>query len=236
LDATSTAPVPSLDTTGLPDPADPRRASAALAAVEAAIESFAGSVDAAAALGVDTPATMVVPDPKPALDQRSTRFVMRCVFERPWCGELFPPLMSAPTRQFELAPFFDPDAPARAIRVQLPVDISPASLRKFKKNTGFLISDMLCGKIKKIRKLTLADMVLDVLPWPFHKDLPRAGPTGPCLTNGQRLGMVCSLSIPIVTLCALILLFIIVALFDRFFRWIPYLFMCFGIDLTGKDD
>ena len=38
-----------------------------------------------------------------------------------------------------------------------------------------------------------------------------------------------SLSIPIVTLCAMILLIIMVALFDMFFRWIPYLFVAIPV-------
>ena len=46
--------------------------------------------------------------------------------------------------------------------------------------------------------------------------------------------MLCSLSIPIVTLCALILLLIIVALFDLFFRWLPLLFVCFPIKGLGS--
>lgn len=120
----------------------------------------------------------------------------------------------------------------------MPVDISPAGLRKFKKNTTFMISDMLCGKIKAIRKMTLGDLVLSVLPWPFHKNLPNVGNTGPCKeSSGLNIGMFCSLSIPIVTLCALILLMIIVQLFDMFFRWVPYLFVCFPIPgLKGKKD
>ncbi len=98
-----------------------------------------------------------------------------------------------------------------------------------------MISDMLCGKIKRIRKLTLGDLVLSVLPWPFHKDLPSVGPTGSCSGKDGTFGMFCSLSIPIVTLCALILLFIIVSLFDIFFRWLPYLFTCLPIPgLKGK--
>jgi hypothetical protein len=36
----------------------------------------------------------------------------------------------------------------------------------------------------------------------------------------------CSLSIPIVTIAALLLLMIIVSLLDFVFRWLPYLVMC----------
>ena len=70
----------------------------------------------------------------------------------------------------------------------------------------------------------------------LHKDLPDPGETGPCRDpGGLDFGMICSLSIPIVTLCALILLIIMVTLFDYFFRWLPYLFVCFPIPgLRGK--
>lgn len=176
--------------------------------------------------------------PNTVWDNRDAWFVIRCVYERPNCGPMNPPVVSQATVPFQMAPFFDPDAPARPIRIPMPVDISPAGLRKFKKNTTFMISDMLCGKIKGIRKMTLGDLVLSVLPWPFHKSLPDVGSTGPCKDGkGFDIGMFCSLSIPIVTLCALILLMIIVQLFDIFFRWIPYLFICFPIPgLKGKKD
>jgi hypothetical protein len=174
-------------------------------------------------------------DSVPPGDSRTAWFVVRCVYDRPDCGPLFPPLVSAATRKFQMAPFFDPDAPARPVRIPMPVDISPAGLRKYQKNTGFVISDMLCGKIKGIRKMTFADLVLSVLPWPFHKDLPDLGKSGPCNDGSNSFGMICSLSIPIVTLCALVLMMIMVALFDLFFRWIPYLFVCLPIPgLKGK--
>ena len=34
-----------------------------------------------------------------------------------------------------------------------------------------MISDMLCGQIDRVKGLSLADLVLSVLPWPLHKDL-----------------------------------------------------------------
>jgi hypothetical protein len=166
---------------------------------------------------------------EPFLKQKNPRFVVRLVFERPRCGNLFPPVVSRETCRLEMAPFFDPDAPARPVRIHMPLDISPAGLRKHKKNALFLLSDILCGKLKKTKKLTLADLVLSVLPWPFHKDLPDIGNTGPCRKNGESMGMFCSLSIPIVTLCAMVLLFIMVNLFNIFFKWIPWFFTCFPL-------
>ena len=160
------------------------------------------------------------------MDMRDGWFVIRCVFERPECGPIDPPLLSEPTRAFQMAGFFDPDAPARPIRIALPVDTSPAGLRKFDKNTAFMISDMLCGQIDRVKGMTLGDLVLSVLPWPFHQDLPKTD-GGPCTSNGVEVGMICSLSIPIITICALLMLMIIVSLLDIIFRWMPFFIFCF---------
>jgi len=161
-------------------------------------------------------------------------FVARFILTRPECGPLHPPVLSAPTQRFQLASFFDPDAPARPIRISLPMDTSPAGLRKYSKNTAFVLSDMLCGQVQRAKSLGFVDLVLSVLPWPFHKDL-NLGEGGPCKTGSIDIGMICSLSIPIVTICALILLMIIVSLLDYIFRWIPYFIMCFPVPgLKGK--
>jgi hypothetical protein len=168
---------------------------------------------------------------RPVLDTREGTFIIRCVYERPSCGPLDPPLMSEPSAQFQLASFFDPEAPARPIRIALPIDTSPAGLRKFDKNTAFMISDQLCGQMQRLKGITFGDLVLSVLPWPFHKDLSVGAPeVGPCRDNsGASLGMICTLSIPIITICALVLLFVIVLLLDLIFHWIPFFIMCFPL-------
>lgn len=162
-------------------------------------------------------------------------FTIRCVYQRCDCGPLQPVVLSVPSERFQLASFFDADAPARPIRITLPTDTTPAGLRKHSKNTAFMISDVLCGQIQRAKGLGLVDLVLSVLPWPFHKDLNLAG-TAKCKSNGIDIGMICSLSIPIVTICALILLIIIVSLFDFIFRWLPWFVMCFPVPkgLKGK--
>ncbi|MEA2080025.1 MAG: hypothetical protein U9P00_09250, partial [Pseudomonadota bacterium] len=175
---------------------------------------------------------VVVPDIRPVdqpWDQKDPWFVIRCVYERPNCGPFEKPVLSLSSQPFQMASFFDPDAPQRNVRIPMPLDISPAGLRKFQKNASFIVSDLFCGKISKIRKMTFADLVLSVLPWPFHKNLPSVGPPGPCKDNDDSFGLIFSLSIPIVTLCAMILLIIMVALFDLFFKWIPFLFMAIPI-------
>jgi hypothetical protein len=155
-------------------------------------------------------------------------FVIRFVYQQRDCGPLHPPALSAPTQRFQLASFFDPDAPARPIRIALPLDTSPAGLRKFNKNTAFIMSDMLCGQVQRAKGLGFIDLVRAVLPWPLHKDL-EVGSGGPCTDGSFSLGMICSISIPIITICALILLMIIVSLLDLVFHWLPYFVFCFPL-------
>ncbi len=161
-------------------------------------------------------------------------FVARFVYTNRDCGPLHPPRLSEPTQRFQLANFFDPDAPARPIRITLPTDTSPAGLRKYQKNTAFVVSDMLCGQIQRAKGLGLIDLVLSILPWPFHKDLD-LGDGSSCNNGKVNIGMICSISIPIITICALILLIIIVTLLDLVFRWLPFFIFCFPVpNLAGK--
>ncbi len=155
-------------------------------------------------------------------------FVVRYVHMNKDCGPLHPPTLSAPTQRFQLASFFDYDAPARPIRITLPTDTTPAGMRKHQKNTAFVISDMLCGQIQRAKGLGLVDLVRSVLPWPLHKDLD-VGDGGACSDSSGNIGMICSLSIPIITICALILLIIIVSLLDFILRWLPYFIICFPV-------
>ncbi len=155
-------------------------------------------------------------------------FVIRCLFQREACGPLHPPIVSEPTVPFQMASFFDPDAPARPIRIPLPLDTTPAGLRKFDKNTAFLVSDVLCGQMTRLKGLGLIDLIRAVLPWPLHKDLD-VPDKGPCKDESESIGMLCSISIPIVTICALVLLMVIVSLLDLIFRWIPYFILCFPL-------
>lgn len=162
-------------------------------------------------------------------------FCLRFVHINADCGPLHPPTLSAPSASFALAAFFDADAPARPLRISLPLDASPAGLRKHARGTAFVLSDMLCGQVQRAKALGLVDLVRHVLPWPLHKQL-NIGDGGGC-KDGRNvdIGMICSLSIPIITICALILLMIIVSLLDFIFRWLPWFVMCFPVPgLKGK--
>jgi hypothetical protein len=159
-------------------------------------------------------------------------FAIRCVLERPNCPGLTPPLISEPTTVFQLAAYFDSDAPARPIRIGLPIDTTPAGLRKFDKNTAFILSDTLCGQVQKMQGMSFADLIMSVLPFPLHKDLDAGG--GSCSSAG--LGMVCSFSIPIITIVALILLLIFVKLLDIVFFWMPFFQICLPLPTFSSQD
>lgn len=163
------------------------------------------------------------------------QFVLRFVHLNVDCGPIHPPTLSQPSAGFELANFFDPDAPARPVRITLPMDTSPAGLRKHARGTAFVLSDMLCGQVQRAKGMGFIDLVLQVLPWPLHKDID-TGDGGGCKdANGFDIGMICSLSIPIITICALILLTIIITLLDFIFRWVPFFILCFPVPkLKGK--
>ncbi len=168
------------------------------------------------------------------MDMREGFYIIRCVYERPLCGTIDPPVLSEPTKPFQIAGFFDPDAPARPIRIALPIDTTPAGLRKFNKNTAFMMSDLLCGQVNRMKGITFGDLIRSVLPFPLHKDL-NVPDGGGCKSGGLSIGMMCSLSIPIITICALLMLMIIVSLLDFIFRWMPFFITCFPLPgLKGK--
>jgi len=152
-------------------------------------------------------------------------FTIRCVLERPSCAALSEPVVSDPTAAFQLAAFFDSDAPARPIRIGMPADTTPAGLRKYDRNTAFVMSDVLCGQVSALKSLSFVDLILAVLPFPLHKGLSVDDPT-PCSEGGGGFGMVCSFSLPIITICALIMLMIMVKLLDIVLYWMPFFQIC----------
>jgi hypothetical protein len=118
--------------------------------------------------------------------------------------------LSARSRDFTMAGFFDPDAPARPLQVALPFDTTPAALRKYDKNVAFTISDELQKQMDRIKS---AKKLMD-------------GEVG-----GAQLGVtfICSLSIPIITLCAFIVLMIFIQLLNIIFWWLPFFKICFPV-------
>ena len=157
------------------------------------------------------------PPPVPKLDARgASHYVLRCVYLRPECGALCPPLLSRPSDAFTIAGFFDLDAPARSITISMPIDTSIKDLRKLRKNVSFLLSNELRSQMNRVTSLKNA------LDGKF--------------AEGQSLdvGLMCSFSIPIITICALIVLMIFIQLLNIVFWWMPFLRICFPIAVKAK--
>lgn len=169
-------------------------------------------VEAALDQAGSAPASLVPPPANsPQNPQGDDWYMVRCVYERPQCTvKTLPsaPIISPPSHVFQLASYFDPDAPARRIQVALPVDTTPAALRKYDKGVAFMISDQLNRQMQRVTGLQ------DLMDG-------KVGDGG-----GFSLGMICSFSIPIITICAFIVLFIFVMLLNIIFFWLPFLKIC----------
>jgi hypothetical protein len=172
------------------------------ATLEDRVEQALAEADEAS--GIDE-APVTVPKLRP--DTGET-FVIRCVYDRPLCREKRY-WVSQPSVPFQMASFFDPDAPVRPVRIPLP-DMSMSNLRRFKKGVGFIMSPDLQQKINGI------------------------GPAQVNMLDSQNLielglGFMCTFSIPIITLCAFILLLILVIILHLVFWWIPFFKICLPV-------
>jgi hypothetical protein len=157
------------------------------------------------------------PPPVPKLDARSqSRYVLRCAYQRPECKPPHPDVVSSPTRPFRIASFFDLDAPARSITIAMPIDTSIKDLRKLRKNVSFLLSNELRSQMNRVTNMK------DAMDGKF--------------ADGESLdiGLLCSFSIPVITICALIVLMIFISLLNIVFWWMPFLRICFPIALKAK--
>jgi hypothetical protein len=131
-----------------------------------------------------------------------TFYVTRLVYQRsPQCGPLKPEVVSPPSEPFLLAPYFDPEAPTRPIRIALPFDPSIQGLRQFRKNVRMVLSDALS---KKTKTAQINDKI-----------------DGPNVDCGAL-----ELSIPIITIVAMIILFVFIILLNIIFWWIPFVKIC----------
>lgn len=162
------------------------------------------------------PAPQPVPQ-KPSNPQGNYYFIVRCVYLRPQC---LCNVISPPSQPFLLASYYDPDAPARRIQVALPLDTTAAGFRKFDKGVSFLMSDELRNQLSRVPSL-------------------QALTNGAIGNAGDSLGIgwICSFSIPIITICAMILLLVIVIALNLVFFWLPFFRICLPVpSFQGKGD
>jgi hypothetical protein len=160
----------------------------------------------------------VEPPPVPKLQVGGgTRYALRCVYRRPQCKPPHPDVVSEASEPFEIAGFFDLDAPSRSITIAMPVGTDIRDLRKVRKSVSLLLSKQLREQMNQVTSLK------DALDGKY--------------ASGETvdLGLICSFSIPIITICALLLLMIFISLLNIVFWWMPFLRICFPIPLA-KDD
>jgi hypothetical protein len=141
------------------------------------------------------------------------RYVIRCVYQRPLCQDYCPAVVSRPSRSFQLASFFDSDAPVRPLKIRMPVDTSLKGLSKFPRGVSIQLSKKLREQMARAQQAGLKDL--------------SDGKVG--AETAFDLGVICSFSIPIITICALILLMIIVQLLNIVFWWLPLFRICFPV-------
>jgi hypothetical protein len=98
----------------------------------------------------------------------------------------------------------------------LPLDTSIAALRKSPKNVRMMISRELRQQMSRVRdaKKVLEGKLAD--------------------EQAIDLGVICSFSIPIITIAALMALMIIIGLLNIVFFWMPFLRICLPIPLKSK--
>jgi hypothetical protein len=133
-------------------------------------------------------------------------YFLRLVYERPEC----PPVVSDSSSNFTFAKAFDPDAPARHIRIELP-SIKLSDLRKYQHGVGLQMSPELQDIMSRVNKGMLKG----------------EGLSDP--SSGWGLGMICSFSLQIIFLVAFIVMFIFLIALNFVFWWLPFLKICFPI-------
>jgi hypothetical protein len=135
-------------------------------------------------------------------------YFLRLAYEHDPCD----PVLSDPSPAFTFAKFFDPDAPARPIRIELP-SIKPKDLRKYKRGVGLQFSPELNNLINRV-----------------NTDMLKGGGLS-AIDSGANLSIafICTFSISITFLVAIIVMFIFLILFNIIFWWLPFIRICFPI-------
>lgn len=145
-------------------------------------------------------------------------YIVRYHYYRPSCSADHRTTSSAPSAVFQLAGFFDADAPYRPIRIRLPGGTDLKDLRKFPKAVSVMMSDNLRRQMQRFQGKKASDVE--------DGDLNSEG--------SFNLGMICSLSIPIITIVAMMLLLIFVFVLNIIFWWIPFFKICLPINFKSK--
>jgi hypothetical protein len=147
---------------------------------------------------------MIKADPAvPVSGHAPATYIIRTVFEHDPCL----PVLSEPSRPFQLARAMDGDAPARKIRIALP-DIS--NMRQFQRGVAIEMPPSLRRLLDRVTPAMLQGQGLGGDP-------------------GVELGMICSFSIQIMWVLSFIVMFLFAISFNIIFWWMAFIKICFPI-------
>lgn len=127
-------------------------------------------------------------------------------FVRVRCDDGCPPVVhwSPPSEPFSIAPWWESGGPIHT--VALP-DVDEESVKKLRPNVAFSLPPKLANLINRADPKKLRD-------------------GDASLSGNPSLGWICSFSLPIITLCAFIVLNIFLGLFHLIFQWLFYIKIC----------
>jgi hypothetical protein len=121
---------------------------------------------------------------------------------------------SAYSDRFRIAPWYEPSGPP--VKIQLP-DINKDNIKDFKPNVAFQLPP------------ALFDMLAKTTPKDFLDGKGKEG-------IGIGVAWICSFSLPIITLCAFIVLNIFLGLFQIIFSWLFYIKICIPVPIPTRKD
>lgn len=151
--------------------------------------------------------------PESRYDGREQRYVLQCFLRI--AGDTGCPaktLWTEPTEAFEIVPWYESSDVAPTV-VELP-DVTRESLKKLKPNVAFKVPESLQKIMDNLNIKGLMD-----------GEEPAKSSWG--------FGMICSFSIPLITICAFIVLQIFIGLLNLAFWWSAYIRIC--IPFPKKD-
>lgn len=145
--------------------------------------------------------------PESRYESGEHRYVLQC-FVRLACEPGCPPkaLWTEPTELFEIVPWYESSDGVPPTVVELP-DVTKEALKKLKPNVAFKVPESLQKIMDNIDVKGLMD-----------GEEPAKSSWG--------FGMICSFSIPLITICAFIVLQIFIGLLSLAFRWSAFIRIC----------
>ncbi|WP_437755040.1 hypothetical protein [Sorangium sp. So ce1389] len=167
-------------------------------------DEVAGAVAAAMAACFEERSRGMVPN-EGRFEVAQARYVARA-FVRVRRDDGCPPelVWSAPSEPFRIAPWHK-NGPLPPVRVPLP-DVSRESVKNVKPNVAFVVPKGLAGFL--------------------NANDPKSLLKGEGSLGSGALGWICGFNIPIITICAFILLTIILTLLHIIFWWLPFVKIC----------